>query len=259
MPYDLKDTTFIMPVRVESEDRANNILTSVSYLLHHLDTNIIILEDDKTPEVPSILGGKLNKVKYIFNENQEYLFWKTRHLNTMARQVQTPIMVMYDCDIIMEPHLYDKSRNYITKDGYEYIVGYGDLIRVNQDQHNVLRSTMDPYKVANGGKMAAAVGSPAWVLTQKYMEAGMENEFFKSWGFEDNERHWRFVRMGLKHRYGEGQLWHLEHRRVSNNFNSNPHLDKNAALFRTVEGESPEDTKKRVATFPWLREYGLIK
>jgi hypothetical protein len=102
--------------------------------------------------------------------------------------------------------------------------------------------------------MAAAVGSPAWVLTNKYMEAGMENEFFKSWGFEDNERHWRFVRMGLKHRYGEGRLWHLEHCRVSNNFNSNPHLDTNAALFHSVENETPEQTRERVATFPWLKK-----
>ncbi len=259
MKYDLKDTTFIMPVRVESQDRANNVLTSVSYLLNHLDTNIIILEDDKVSKVPSILGTKLSQVKYIFNQNNEYLFWKTRHLNTMALQVKTPIMVMYDCDIIMESNLYEKSRNYITKDGYEYIVGYGDLTRVNQDQHKILRETMDPYKVVSGGNMAAAVGSPAWVLTNKYMEAGMENEFFKSWGFEDNERHWRFVRMGLKHRYGEGKLWHLEHCRVSNNFNSNPHLDTNARLFHSVEGESPEQTKERVKTFPWLKAYGVIK
>ena len=248
-----------MPVRVESQDRANNILTSVSYLLYHLDTNIIILEDDKISRVPGILGNKIDQVKYIFNRNDEYLFWKTKHLNTMALQVTTPIMVMYDCDIIMEPDGYQKTRDMITKDGFEYVVGFGDLTRVNQLQHDTLRRTMNPRKLFENGKMRAAVGSPAWVLKDKYMEAGMENEFFKSWGFEDNERHWRFIRMGLKHRHGEGALWHLEHCRVSNNFNSNPHLDTNANLFHAVEGELPEQTRARVATFPWLKEYGIIK
>ena len=47
MTYDLTDTTFIIPVRIESEDRLRNVITSVCFLLENFDTRIIIKEFDR--------------------------------------------------------------------------------------------------------------------------------------------------------------------------------------------------------------------
>ena len=44
---DLKDVTFTIPVRIESEDRKRNLKTVIQYMVHHLDTNIIILVWDQ--------------------------------------------------------------------------------------------------------------------------------------------------------------------------------------------------------------------
>ena len=44
---DFKDTTFIVPVRFDSEDRYNNFKVSMDYILRNFDTNIIVLDSDK--------------------------------------------------------------------------------------------------------------------------------------------------------------------------------------------------------------------
>ena len=48
MKKDLKNTTFIIPIRIESEDRLRNVITICCFLLDNFDTKIIIKEVDKT-------------------------------------------------------------------------------------------------------------------------------------------------------------------------------------------------------------------
>jgi hypothetical protein len=52
-------------------------------------------------------------------------------------------------------------------------------------------------------------------------------------------------------------MWHLEHARVSNNFNSNPHLGKNRQLHESTVRQTPEEVAKRTLTFPWLDKYNV--
>ena len=47
MKNNLKDTTFIVPLRIESSDRMRNVITTLCYLLENFDTNIIVKEGDE--------------------------------------------------------------------------------------------------------------------------------------------------------------------------------------------------------------------
>ena len=47
MKRDLKDCTFIIPIRIESTDRMRNVITILCYLNSNFDTNIIVKEVDK--------------------------------------------------------------------------------------------------------------------------------------------------------------------------------------------------------------------
>ena len=47
MKKDLKDTTFILPVKIESDDRLRNVITVCCFLLENFDTNVILKEVDK--------------------------------------------------------------------------------------------------------------------------------------------------------------------------------------------------------------------
>jgi len=59
---DLSNATFIIPIRIESQDRLRNVLTSVYFLLANFDTNIIVTEVDSksifnTDVVPLLEGA----------------------------------------------------------------------------------------------------------------------------------------------------------------------------------------------------------
>ena len=40
----MMDLTFIIPTRIETEDRLRNIISSVSYLLRHVPAKVIVKE-----------------------------------------------------------------------------------------------------------------------------------------------------------------------------------------------------------------------
>ena len=46
MKKDLKDTSFILPVKIESEDRLRNVITVCCFLLENFDTTVILKEVD---------------------------------------------------------------------------------------------------------------------------------------------------------------------------------------------------------------------
>ena len=47
MKTDLTNATFIIPIRIESDDRLRNVVTSIAFLVENFDTNIIVKEVDK--------------------------------------------------------------------------------------------------------------------------------------------------------------------------------------------------------------------
>ena len=42
MKTDLKNTTFIIPLRIDTGDRLLNVIISTEYLLHNFDTTVMI-------------------------------------------------------------------------------------------------------------------------------------------------------------------------------------------------------------------------
>ena len=46
MRTDLSKATFIIPIRIESDDRMRNVITSLAFLLENFETNIIVKEVD---------------------------------------------------------------------------------------------------------------------------------------------------------------------------------------------------------------------
>lgn len=254
---DLRDVTFMIPVRYESQDRRNNVRTVVKYMLHHLDTNIMILEDDKVSHTKEVLGPMYSQVKHIFNQNKEYLFHRTRFLNEMTMAADTPFIVNYDSDLIIPKSAYEAAAYMLRADEADYVISYsGAINKVIQKNHAQLLQNMNPHEITvPPQKMAATNGSPCWFRKDMYINGGMENEHFLSWGYEDNERYARFVKLGLRLKRTPNLMWHLEHARVSNNFNSNPHLGKNRQLHESTAGQKSAEVAKRVLTFPWLDKY----
>ncbi|BCU98127.1 MAG: hypothetical protein CM15mV20_2220 [uncultured marine virus] len=67
MKKDLKDCTFIIPIRIESTDRLRNVITILCYLNSNFDTNIIVKEVDKESILISLDYHKSKNIVEIYH------------------------------------------------------------------------------------------------------------------------------------------------------------------------------------------------
>ena len=63
----MKDLTFLIPTRIESEDRLRNIISSVSYLLKHLPAKVIVNEVSNNPTFKHRAMPEIKKYSDISN------------------------------------------------------------------------------------------------------------------------------------------------------------------------------------------------
>ena len=57
----IENTTFIVPLRIESEDRLRNVIVSTCYLLDNTDCKIIIQEVDTASTFAATAGPQINE------------------------------------------------------------------------------------------------------------------------------------------------------------------------------------------------------
>lgn len=105
----MNSLTFLMPCRIESEDRLRNIITSVSYITHHFpQSKIIVKEVDKEsvfsssaiPVIKNIFGKSLDNLTHIFEKSDDQFFHKTKILNDLLMESDTEIVYNYDVDVV---------------------------------------------------------------------------------------------------------------------------------------------------------------
>ncbi len=75
MKVDLKDTTFIIPIKIESHDRMRNVITILCFLLDNFDTKVILKEVDtdsvfKNEVLPQIEGYVEDSIQNLINTNK---------------------------------------------------------------------------------------------------------------------------------------------------------------------------------------------
>jgi len=133
MKKDLKDCTFIIPIRVESEDRMRNVITVLCYLISNFDTNIIVKEVDETSIFKSHIEDQIKKfcsdiscVKYIFEQSNDPIFLREKILNEMLCLATTKVVVNYDCDVIFPPEVYEESYRRIVDNESDVVYPYGE-------------------------------------------------------------------------------------------------------------------------------------
>ena len=121
--FDLTKTTFIIPLRIETDDRMRNIITTLIYLTRNFDTKIIVKEVDKESvyerEVLPLLEQALEpdmlaSIHHIFEQSDDFTFHRTKILNDMLWEVDTPVTVNYDSDILLPVESYVSAANMIS-------------------------------------------------------------------------------------------------------------------------------------------------
>ena len=97
----LLEMSFLIPVRIDSVVRLENLLESIKCILRKFRTNIYVLE------AASYNNGLLEKllpkeVCYFFVEDRDPIFYRTHYINSLIRKTTTKYIGIWDSDIILD-------------------------------------------------------------------------------------------------------------------------------------------------------------
>jgi len=267
---DLSQATFIIPLKIDSDDRIRNIITVVCFLLKIFDTNIVVKEVDENqlfkdyalPQISEFLEDDIKNLNYIFEKSNNSVFHRMEIINEMISQSNTKIIVNYDCDVLLKPETYQKSYDMILNNFYDVVYPYGfgnfqkqifaddeiitEFLNKNFD-FNILEKKHQPYP--------AEYGHVQFFNRESYISAGMENENFVSWSPEDKERFFRFTTLGYNVGRIDDYVYHLEHSRGQNSDYSNPHLLKNMQLWEYLQKLNKHQLTNYYQSQKYLRKY----
>tara|TARA_B100001059_G_C17798317_1_gene564534 strand:- start:204 stop:1034 length:831 start_codon:yes stop_codon:yes gene_type:complete len=275
MKKDLKDCTFIIPIRIESNDRLRNIITVLCYLNSAFDTNIIVKEVDTDSKfdkqaLPQITEycGDVSNINYIFEQSDDPLFLREKILNEMLILTKTKVIVNYDCDMILPIDTYLESYRRIMEDKSDMIYPYGEgrgyLSKVNTTDTLVSDFLNDDdYDLSILKRSSvpdnAGYGWIQFLSRDVYFEGGMENENFMGSAPDDYERHHRFKTLGYRVHRINSEVFHLEHARGMNSYpqsmSQHPYWQHNWDLWCYLEKCNKEQLLEYYSKQEYLKKY----
>tara|TARA_Y100001938_G_scaffold130531_1_gene186591 strand:+ start:178 stop:1020 length:843 start_codon:yes stop_codon:yes gene_type:complete len=279
MKKDLRNTTFIIPLKIESTDRLRNAITICCFLLKTFDTQVLVkeqntdsvFENQALPQITEFLEGDVGNLKYFYEkENDHSFFHKTRYFNELLSKVNTPVVSAYDIDVLLPISSYLKSQEMIMDDGYDLVYPF-PLIKPEDDipenrmckqvftDDTLVSNFLSEFDFSIFDSVSATArtqwGHVQFFKTSSYIEGGMENENFKSWGPEDQEKHYRFPKLGYNVGRFNSFVYHLEHSRGKDSETINPYFKDNMDLFSKLETFTEEELKTYYNNQTYLRNY----
>ena len=173
---------------------------------------------------------------------------------------KTDVVINYDCDVVFPVSSYVSAYNMILNEGYDLVYPYGQghyqkKITVDDQLINTFVGDFTEAPFANHPKFEQSTSDYGWAQffnRQSYIDGGMENENFISYGYEDNERPERFTRLGYKVGRVDGTIYHMEHARTQNSWFTNPHIQNNKNLYEQLKGMTDEELKNYYQTVDYV-------
>lgn len=234
----ISDITFITPVKIDSEERINNLDFCVNYITQRLKAPHIVIEQDIFNNVPNVI--KANGYEYLHIKDDAGYFYKTRLINTAMARVRTPLVCIYDADV------------YILEGSFAAAV---KQLTENSDIHFIIPHTGIFYDIPNFfsldynfrvDKLAPrdltklhdnSPGGAFLARNNTLLQIGGYNENMKSWGYEDDEIIARAAIYGypVVRPKVHFHCYHFHHYRGVNSSSCNPYCRDNLAELERIK------------------------
>jgi len=246
----MNDLTFLMPCRIESDDRLKNIITVISYIHHNFpECPIIIKENDSesifqqrvVPTIKTPFGYFPENITHIFEQSTESFFHKTRILNDLVMASNTDIVYNYDIDHLLPVSSYRKAYDMIRSGQFDAVYCYGvGVYQYLVDYpieafQNFIKSRFDFKVIEPGCNISPSVmGLGQMIRRQTEIDCYMWNENFLAWGPEDCEFLYRIQVLGAKVGRVNDMCYHLNHYRSFNSHYHNPKWQENMNIWQNI-------------------------
>ena len=273
---DLKNCTFIIPIRIESEDRMRNVVTVLAYLLKTFDSKVIlkevdvesVFEDQVLPQIEDFLGDNIDNLTHVFEKSDDPVFYRMKILNEMIDMANTMVIANYDCDVLFKKETYVESVKMIM-DGFDLVYPYGfgnyqKQVFIDDDGvSDFINEDFDFEVLDKKSRMYdAQYGHVQFVNRKSYILAGMENENFRGSSPEDKERFYRFDKMGYSVGRIDDIVYHLEHSRGSNSWpnsvQGNPYMKQNFDEWEKIQKMTGHQLRSYYSNQEYLKKYANI-
>ncbi|MDN5213734.1 galactosyltransferase-related protein [Fulvivirgaceae bacterium BMA12] len=252
----LKDVTFLIPLRLDSIDRLENLLEIVDFINRNFDTYIHVLEAD---EYNNTLLSRLLpvEVKITFEEDFDPVFHRTYYINQLVRKTFTPIVAIWDSDVLVTKEQILEAVGIVRDKKADFASPYKkkalDTSKIVRELYfqtknfNVLKENELKMKELYAPN---PVGGGFFANRLAYLASGLENEFFYGWGKEDGERINRWETLGYKFKRVEGYMYHLTHERgINSGFHSKRQVEIKQAELERLAMMSKEQLLKEMSTW----------
>jgi len=253
---DLSDVTFTIPISYDHNDRKQNLHLCLKILFKNCNINVIIIEQGGNKF--NYLNGSIVNVMYLLFHSKE--FHRTKMLNQMALKAITPIIANWDTDVFIPPMQLLKAVQQI-RDGNDMVYPYDKkFVRMKRLKwYDILNKTKDIGNFDNTEKqgdesLVTSVGGAVLFNKKSFIEGGMENENFISYGAEDQERYERFTKLGFKVSRISGNIYHLDHFIGVNSSKKNPYFRWNEFEFIKVKLMDKEQLIEYITTWKWIQK-----
>jgi len=253
---DLTDVTFLIPVRIDSMDRLENLEMVLDFLFINFDTNVYVLEASTiNNNYISKLFPKIDKVIYV--EDFDPIYCKTKYVNQLVRACQTQYLSVWDSDAIVPPNQIEDSVKMLREKKADFVLPYEknlfDTTKIIRDLYYQNRDIN--FLTNNCSKMKnmyppISVGGGYFANRKSYIESGIENTNFYGWGLEDGERLHRWDILGYKTERTLGNMFHLTHwRGISSNFHSKEQQNMKNVEYINISNMTKEQLQKEVISW----------
>jgi hypothetical protein len=175
----------------------------------------------------------------------------------------TPVIVNYDADVLFEPWAYEVATNAILEDKADMVYPYAGpfincknrelFIKGIRKNYSFEHITKLEYEVFNKN----SVGGAIFWNRDKFIDVGMENENFISWGHEDFERVERAKKLGARVARLHGNLLHVSHHRSAMGQANHDMYKHNEREFIKVRDMSPPQLREYVESWEWRTNNAL--
>jgi len=230
-----KDITFVIPVRIDCQERIRNLCVLLKQLNKITGSSVIILEADSKPRFEC---KENNFISYHFIEDHDPVFYRTKYRNILLSKIKTQIAGVWDTDVVIPGEQIISSIQDIQKgcimsfpyDGRFFSLSpevskkYCECLSIQFLMENIKYYSQDFGTYSTGGAFL--------VNKDEYLKCGGENEHFYGWGPEDIERVKRIEILGFDIQRTEGPLFHLHHPRFSWFDNENTEVNNRTEFIK---------------------------
>lgn len=256
MKHSLSNLSIVFTVRVDSQERLQNILATLEYYDKYTYCPLILLEADTISKLGILLVKRFKTLAHVFIFDKNPFFHRTHYINEEFRLVKSQHAAVIDSDVIVPVEQLIEANKLLTETDnimvYPYdgrFVSHGACLS-NQFRKTITPDTLDYADIMPG---FTSVGGAFLVNVERYREFGWENENFPGWGPEDAEREHRLDILGHKPARVIGKIHHLYHPRGINSSDSHETLAlATKREYCKVCAMMPNELQLYISTWPWI-------